>query len=653
MAAARGMIIPPADEVPPELEYKISKKASPDGPRGKDKSSKTLDIPIGSRTQSFQSENSPHSPSGTGLSLPSPSMGISTSPGGSGLFRSRAKTLASLSTASRTGSQTEMVPRELQLPKDPFVNGQPIEAYLYKDASECPICFLYYPPYLNTTRCCEQAICSECFVQIKRPEPHPPEHEQPDPNAPPLSEAEREAQADGQLVSEVAACPYCKQPEFGISYIPPPIRRGLTYGTGNQPYQARSAMSSQTSLSSSGLSPGPGRRRGTSLSATSPEVITTDKIRPDWANKLATARAHAARRSAAATALHTAAYLMNGQTDSSRPFGPFGRRGILRRPTLEGPPGANSHLDALAMLAERHAVRQQEMAGAEIRGSSNPFLAPPRGSSSRRSRMEDLEDMMMMEAIRLSLASEEDRRKKEEKDAKKKEKEEAKKAKKAEKAGRKNSLFTLHSNTSTNDSLEGDTLRRERSATVDSIEEESRHLGKGKGVDRTTSGEGSALANDDAAPDRIPGSQPTSLLSTSQESLSGSFPPTASEPFRRSHLRQMSNVSSEASSFVEGSGQSFAGSSTPPGGGAGMDSMFNFRSLAAAMIGDEEKGEDSAHVENAGSPGRPGSFEEIGEPSPAESSEKRGSVEQKHDVMASTTKEVNGSAEKANEPLSS
>lgn len=643
MAAARGMPIPPADEVPPELEYKITKKASPDGPQGKDKSSKTIGIPIGSRTQSFQSDNFPYSPPGTGNSLPSPSMGTSTSPG-SGLFRTRAKTLASLTTASRSNSQSEMLPRELQLPKDPFVNGQPIEAYLYKDATECPICFLYYPPYLNTTRCCEQAICSECFVQIKRPDPHAPEHEQPDPNAPPLSEAEREAQADGQLVSEVATCPYCKQPEFGISYTSPTFRRGLTYGSGSQTYQVRSAMSSQTSLSSSGLSPGPGRRRGMSLSANAPEVITTDKIRPDWANKLATARAHAARRSAAATALHTAAYLMNGQTDS-RPFGPFGRRSMLRRPTLEGSQGTNPHLDALAILAERHAVRQQEMASSEIRGESNPFLAPPRGSSSRRSRMEDLEDMMMMEAIRLSLASEEERRKREEKDAKKKEKEEAKKAKKAEKAGRKNSLFTLHSNTSNNESGE-DVLRRERSGTVDSVtEDDARSMGKGKGVERANITDDAVDSNDDKQPGRIAGSQPTSLLSTSQESLSGSFPPAASEPFRRSHLRQMSNVSSSASSFVDGSGQAYAGSSTPPGG-SGLDSMFNFRSLAA-MIGDEEKTEDVSHIESAGSP-RAGSFEDLEErPSPAESSGSPEPTEQKHNGVKSMMEEVNGHPNKA------
>lgn len=286
---------------------------------------------------------------------------------------------------------------------------------MYKDATECPICFLYYPPYLNTTRCCEQAICSECFVQIKRPDPHPPEHEQPDPNAPPVSETEREAQAEGLLVSEVATCPYCKTPEFGITYTPPPFRRGLTYGTGSQPYQVMSARSSQTSISSGTLSPGPGRRRGTSLSASAPEVITTDKIRPDWATKLAAARAHAARRAAAATALHTAAYLMNGQNAvEPRTFSTFSRRNMLRRTTIEGAePSPNPSLSALALLAERHAARQPEATPAD--GRPNTISPPARGSSSRRSRMDDLEDMMMMEAIRLSLAAEEERRKKEEK----------------------------------------------------------------------------------------------------------------------------------------------------------------------------------------------------------------------------------------------
>ena len=612
MAAARGLPIPPADEVPPELEYRLSKKTSPDRPG--EKSMNTLSIPIITRGHSSFSDLSPTFPHQES-SLPSPSSyGPSTSP----LFRTRAKTLASLTTSSKN-NPTEMTPRELQLPTDPFVNGQPIEAYLYKDASECPICFLYYPPYLNTTRCCDQPICSECFVQIKRPDPHPPEHETPDPSAPPLSEAEKEAQAEGQLVSEVATCPYCKTPEFGITYVTPPFRRGLTYAAGSSTYQVMSAMSSQTSLSSSGMSPGPARRRGTSISANAPEVITTDKVRPDWANKLATARAHAARRSAAATALHTAAYLMNGQPDA-RNFGPFARR--LRRPTLEGnDPVLSPHLSALAMLAERHAARQQELAGEEVRGS-NPWLAPPRGSSTRRNRMDDLEDMMMMEAIRLSLASEEDRRKKEDKDAKKEAKKKEKEAKKAEKAGRKNSLFTLHSNTSNGENASS---AMERQYSADSIggsigyaDEPSAPAGKGKAADRPISPPTDGPSDQQQTGSRAILTQTMGASNgrTSQESLANSLPMLGSEPFKRSHLRQMSNVSSSASSFVDSGSThgAFPGSNTPPGSSS-LEPMFNFRSLAA-MIGDEDKTGDSSHLEqldNSSGPayGRPGSFEEV------------------------------------------
>ncbi|KAK5459467.1 SNF1-interacting protein [Exophiala xenobiotica] len=606
MAAARGMTIPPADEVPPELEYQLAKRITSD--KTTQSAMKNLTIPIQGRSQSFQSDRSaPLSPAMNSLPLPSPGSMQPASPSSNILSRTRAKTLASLTTSSRGNSQADMTPREFQLPPDPFVNGQPIEVYLYKDASECPICFLYYPPYLNTTRCCEQPICSECFVQIKRPDPHPPEHEQPDPNAPPVPEAEREAQAEGLLVSEIAACPYCKTPDFGITYTPPPFRRGLTYGLGSQPYQVMSARSSQTSISSGNLSPGPGRRRGTSLSANAPEVITTDKIRPDWATKLAAARAHAARRSAAATALHTAAYLMNGQTPDSRSFSGFGRRNMLRRSTLDNVEGnSNPSLSALAMLAERAAARQQEASPDQSR--PNPFLPPPRGSSSRRSRMDDLEDMMMMEAIRLSLASEEDRRRKEEKEARKKAKRQEKESKRAEKAARKNSLFTLNSNTST-----ADASSIERSRSNLSLGQDDDSIGKGKGVERdeTPPQEGARLEDESQRPSYIPA---LSLSGTSQESVASSIPiPTASEPFRRSHLRQMSNASSASSSFVD-SGQvaTFSGTGTPPPGS--LEPMFNFRSLAA-MIGQDEKGETSAHVENADEPS-PTSLEEDQDHSP-------------------------------------
>jgi len=262
----------------------------------------------------------------------------------------------------------------------------------------------------------------------------------------------------------------------------------------------------------------------------------------------------------------------------------------------------------LAMLAEIHAARQQEAGASEVRG--NPFLPPPRGSSSRRSRMEDLEDMMMMEAIRLSLASEEERRKKDEKDAKKEAKKKEKESKKAEKAARKNSLFTLNSNTSNAESA-GNPMERSQSVSSSILGDESQYSGKGKAVDRLhTPPNDDTTMSEDVAPKLSISGPATSLLNTSQESLSSSFPPLASEPFKRSHLRQMSNASSSASSFVESSGQAFTGSSTPPGGGAGLESMFNFRSLAA-MIGDEEKTEGSTHLENPNSPGYVSSIQGI------------------------------------------
>ena len=55
---------------------------------------------------------------------------------------------------------------------------------------ECPICFMQYPPYFNYTKCCDQPICTECFIQIKRPE----------------------------STFEPAPCPYCQTPNLSILY---------------------------------------------------------------------------------------------------------------------------------------------------------------------------------------------------------------------------------------------------------------------------------------------------------------------------------------------------------------------------------------------------------------------------------------------------
>lgn len=513
------------------------------------------------------------------------------------------------------------MPREMHLPKDPLVNGQSIEAYLYKDASECPICFLCYPPYLNKTRCCDQAICSECFVQIKRPDPHPPEHA--DPTAPPPLPT-TEATDPEELISEPAACPFCVQPEFGITYDPPPFRRGLTYvnHVSTHPVASQaSAMSSASSLGSaiSGrLSPtGSSRRRATSISANSPSVITTDRVRPDWHQKLASARAHTARRSAAATALHTAAYLMGNQSEGRLP-GPFGRRGILRRTSGpdNGLPTNPTQLSMLAMMSERytasHAARGEE---------GEPSMVPGLRGSSRRNRVDDLEDMMMMEAIRLSLASEEDRRKKEEKESKKDAKKKEKEHKKAEKAARKAGVYPSSINQSS--SRLANPFDDANASQIDFPQ----HNGKGKAVQQSS-------------PERAPDASSSSTADP-QEHLERaraqilptegvSSLPYASSPYRPSHLRTLSNASSTTSSLEGGSapgslrtenyGQgssldvspSASGinipasvsaqdtyiSGTPPGGGAGMEPMFNFRSLAA-MVGDDENSKETVYEESA------------------------------------------------------
>jgi hypothetical protein len=101
--------------------------------------------------------------------------------------------------------------------KEKLADRERKEARAYKGSVECPICFLvcllcyhsefrlligdchavrqYYPPNINTSRCCEQPLCTECFVQIKRAEA-----------------------TITHLESESAACPYCMETEFGVIY---------------------------------------------------------------------------------------------------------------------------------------------------------------------------------------------------------------------------------------------------------------------------------------------------------------------------------------------------------------------------------------------------------------------------------------------------
>lgn len=470
-------------------------------------------------------------------------------------------------------------------------------------------------------------------MQIKRPDPHPPEHHGDDQNGNGNAETQSSPvqpvapEEENQLVSEPAACPFCVQPEFGVTYEAPPFKRGLVYpnqARGLSLASAASAMSSSSSLNSGNGTPGGNRRRTTSLSANAPQVITTDRVRPDWAKKLSDARAHALRRAAAATALHNAAYVL-GNSGSSDGRGLLGRRRRMfgnggADSSGSGTPGrvpegiSLSHVGAMLAAADRERER-----GASLPDADGEAF---RRGSSRRTRMEDLEELMMMEAIRLSLASEEERRRKEEKEAakqaKKDQKQAEKDAKKAAKAARKGSVgggvpfYSASANASTTSGLPQTPVE-----------------GKGKGVDRGMAGgfvplqEPTSTINDELGGSSGPTDDPQRHLEHSRAQLQGlpneSTSRTSTPAINisgvsshRTQLRQLSNASSDASSLNESPPGSFGSqiniqgadgdplhSETPPGGGAGTEPMFNFRSLAEVITNEEKESTGAGHIEHA------------------------------------------------------
>jgi hypothetical protein len=232
---------------------------------------------------------------------------------------------------------------------------------------------------------------------------------------------------------------------------------------------------------------------------------------------------------------------------------------------------------------------------------------------------------MMMEAIRLSLAAEEERKRKEEKDAAKEAKKEGKKKAKENKKvakAQRNIGSGFHP------------------IEVDGVDEgSSAAAGKGKGVDRSG---GSVGFN--------PMTEPTSTLNTSslkedpqkhlevsraqiQRETSDSGNPASFDSYNneqtshRSALRNLSNDSSSASSFADSyqnslrqdsqnnlapgssygaspnaSGASLSQGETPPQDNTGTEPMFNFQSMAATITPEEEnKNENGAqHIEDVG-----------------------------------------------------
>lgn len=227
--------------------------------------------------------------------------------------------------------------------------------------------------------------------------------------------------------------------------------------------------------------------------------------------------------------------------------------------------------------------------------------------------MEELEDMMFMEAVRLSLAAEEDRARKQEKverkEAKKRLKEERKAAKKAEKQG---SIYGGGSS-ATSSSLSLGLGRRRGNSTTSNLRMEAAMQNAQSTSTPKTSGTTSPAASSANAPDKGKGvertnseTEPTETTSQAGSSTTPSLPIPA--PGRGpSHLRQMSNASSISSSLADSAAGSFTNpghldSTDPRASGTSLnhndeadrdanEPMFNFRSLAEMVGVDLENGE--------------------------------------------------------------
>ncbi|CCH59699.1 hypothetical protein TBLA_0B08830 [Henningerozyma blattae CBS 6284] len=192
--------------------------------------------------------------------------------------------------------------------KNLFLPSDDLKKVMYKNGTECPICFLYFPQPMNHSKCCNQPICTECFVQIKRARPHFP-HDEADPNEAVENEAEKDPHL---LISEPASCPYCASPNFTITYTPPQeIRTGIggiqpalfdIVKMENHEYSEILKKKKSLNMNNSGSA---------SIINDGPSIITSDDIRPDWEHKLQKERKRLEKRSDNANAIHLSNQLID------------------------------------------------------------------------------------------------------------------------------------------------------------------------------------------------------------------------------------------------------------------------------------------------------------------------------------------------------
>ncbi|CCF56806.1 hypothetical protein KAFR_0B05100 [Kazachstania africana CBS 2517] len=180
--------------------------------------------------------------------------------------------------------------KKLEEQLNKYLPNDALKLNLYKNGTECPICFLYFPKPMNYSKCCQQPICTECFVQIKRSAPHFPHDE----NVEDVDDVDKDPNL---LISEPSNCPYCATPDFAVIYNQPNDRKVGINGILPSQYTLDNKVSTDT--------------------VTEPFVITSDFIRPDWKIKLNKDRLKLQRRSANATAIHLSNQLVDPSHNSA------------------------------------------------------------------------------------------------------------------------------------------------------------------------------------------------------------------------------------------------------------------------------------------------------------------------------------------------
>jgi len=320
------------------------------------------------------------------------------------------------------------------------------------ETEECPICMLSYP-LLNRSSCCAQPICTECYVQIVpglipkgcacpfcKKTDYVAEYQ-----GPLTEEAKRLAMTEEQRVIELQIGSTIRQER---AYLDKLAAQGISVATGADgrtlqcssipvsplgptPLQSREPLSPMTPLAMltiPGASEGFGASAGESLASTpphrgdatsfehSPRLVPAIDLCSDeagdydrrWVLAQQAQDEEAVMGSSSASAspplvrpppCHT--QLASARAAAAAPAPPRGPvprpRPLARAPRsshqLRPSPCAQTSIDAVAM---------QQAAG--LRAAAQAHLAASGGSSDGRSWETELDELMLMEAIRQSLA---------------------------------------------------------------------------------------------------------------------------------------------------------------------------------------------------------------------------------------------------------